>query len=76
MSTERIIFIGVGLYLAVMLIIGIYASRTSGSTANFIVAGRRLPVSIGSATIVATWFGGGTRRGGAGASYERGLPSK
>ena len=73
MSTETIIFIGVGLYLAVMLIIGIYASRKSGSTANFIVAGRRLPIWIGSATIVATWFGGGTMMGGAGASYERGL---
>ncbi len=73
MSTETIIFIGVGLYLAVMLIIGIYASQKSGSTANFIVAGRRLPVWIGSATIVATWFGGGTMMGGAGASYERGL---
>jgi len=73
LSTETIIFIGVGLYLAVMLIIGIYASRKSGSTANFIVAGRRLPIWIGSATIVATWFGGGTMMGGAGASYERGL---
>jgi SSS family transporter len=73
LSTETIIFIGVGLYLAVMLMIGIYASQKSGSTANFIVAGRRLPVWIGSATIVATWFGGGTMMGGAGASYERGL---
>ncbi len=73
MSTETIIFIGVGLYLAVMLIIGIYASRKSSSTENFIVAGRRLPVWIGSATIIATWFGGGTMMGGAGASYERGL---
>jgi len=73
LSTETIIFIGVGLYLAVMLIIGIYASQKSDSTANFIVAGRRLPVWIGSATIVATWFGGGTMMGGAGASYERGL---
>lgn len=73
MSTEKIIFIGVGLYLAGMLIIGIYASRQSGSTANFIVAGRRLPIWIGSATIVATWFGGGTMMGGAGASYQHGL---
>lgn len=73
MSTETIIFIGVGLYLAVMLTIGIYASRRAGNTADFIVAGRRLPIWIGSATIIATWFGGGTMMGGAGASYERGL---
>ncbi|MCZ6640884.1 MAG: sodium:solute symporter family protein [Gammaproteobacteria bacterium] len=73
MSTETIIFIGVGLYLAVMLTIGIYASRRAGNTADFIVAGRRLPIWIGSATIIATWFGGGTMMGSAGASYERGL---
>lgn len=56
-----------------MLIIGLYASRRTGSTENFIVAGRRIPLWIGSATIVATWFGGGTMMGSAGASYERGL---
>jgi len=56
-----------------MLTIGIYASRRAGNTADFIVAGRRLPIWIGSATIIATWFGGGTMMGGAGASYERGL---
>ena len=37
------------------------------------MAGRRLPIWIGSATIIATWFGGGTMMGGAGASYEKGL---
>jgi len=56
-----------------MLFIGIWASKRAGSTANFIVAGRRLPIWIGSATIVATWFGGGTMMGAAGASYEHGL---
>ena len=56
-----------------MLVIGIWASKRTGSTANFIVAGRRLPIWIGSATIIATWFGGGTMMGAAGASYEHGL---
>lgn len=56
-----------------MLIIGAYASRRAGSAANFIVAGRRMPIWICSATIVATWFGGGTMMGAAGASYEGGL---
>ena len=73
MSTETVIFIGVGVYLVLMLVIGIYASRKTGSTENFIVAGRRIPLWIGSATIIATWFGGGTMMGSAGASYERGL---
>ena len=73
MSTEAIIFTGVAIYLVMMLFIGIWASKRTGSTANFIVAGRRLPIWIGSATIVATWFGGGTLMGAAGASYDRGL---
>ena len=73
MSTETIIFIGVGIYLLIMLSIGVYATKRAGSATNFIVAGRRMPIWICSATLVATWFGGGTMMGAAGASYERGL---
>jgi SSS family transporter len=73
LSTEAIIFTGVAIYLVMMLVIGIYASKRTGSIDNFIVAGRRMPLWIGSATIVATWFGGGTMLGAAGASYEQGL---
>ena len=73
MTTETIIFIGVAFYFVMMLVIGIVASKKSNSTANFIVAGRRMPIWICSVTIIATWFGGGTMMGAAGASYERGL---
>ena len=73
MSTENIIFTGVLVYLLMMLVIGVYASKRASSAANFIVAGRRMPIWICSATIVATWFGGGTMMGAAGASYEGGL---
>jgi len=73
MSTETIIFIGVGIYLLIMLSIGVYATKRTSSATDFIVAGRRMPIWICSATLIATWFGGGTMMGGAGASYERGL---
>ena len=73
MSTENIIFTGVGIYLMAMLVIGALASRKANSADNFIVAGRRMPIWICSATLVATWFGGGTMMGAAGAAYERGL---
>jgi SSS family transporter len=56
-----------------MLGIGVYAAKKADTPENFIVAGRRMPIWIMSATIVATWFGGGTMMGAAGASYERGL---
>ncbi len=73
MSTETIIFVGVAAYLAMMLVIGAYASKKANTATNFIVAGRRMPIWICSATIMATWFGGGTMMGGAGASYQGGL---
>ena len=73
MSTESIIFIGVGIYLLMMVAIGAYAAKRTTSAANFIIAGRSLPVWILSTTIVATWFGGGAMMGAAGASYEHGL---
>lgn len=73
MSTDTIIFIGVGCYFMLMLVIGAFAAKRSGSAANFIVAGRRMPIWICGATIMATWFGGGTMLGGAGASYQGGL---
>jgi SSS family transporter len=73
MSTKAIIFTGVGIYLVAMLIIGMWASKRTGSTDNFIVAGRRMPLWLASATLAATWFGGGTIIGAAGASYNSGL---
>jgi SSS family solute:Na+ symporter len=72
-SSEVIIYIGVGIYLVVMLIIGLWASKRNDSTDNFIVAGRSMPLWLASATLAATWFGGGTIIGAAGASYKGGL---
>lgn len=74
MSTETIIFIGVACYLVMMLVIGVFAAkRASSSSSDFIVAGRNMPIWLCSTTIVATWFGGGTMMGAAGASYQEGL---
>lgn len=73
MSTETIILVGVSIYLVAMLVIGVAVARRAGSQEDFIVAGRRLPIWILSATIIATWFGGGTMLGGAGAGYEGGF---
>jgi SSS family solute:Na+ symporter len=56
-----------------MIVVGIYASRKSLSMTQFVVAGRGLPVWLCSTTIVATWYGGGTLLGSAGAAYDRGF---
>jgi len=73
MSTETIIFIGVGIYVVLMLAVGVYASRKNDTAEDFIVAGRGMPMFLCTATIIATWFGGGTMMGTSGAAYDDGL---
>ena len=73
MSTESIIFIGVGFYIVLMIAIGVYASGKTHTVTEFIVAGRGLPVWLCSTTIVATWFGGGTMMGVSGSAYDNGM---
>jgi SSS family solute:Na+ symporter len=73
MSIETTIFIGVGIYVALMLAVGVYAAKKNDTAADFIVAGRRMPMFLCTATIIATWFGGGTMMGSSGAAYDDGL---
>jgi SSS family transporter len=56
-----------------MLGVGFYSSSKTHSVTEFIVAGRGLPLSLCSITIIATWFGGSTMMGGAGAAYKDGM---
>lgn len=73
MSTESMIFIGVAIYMALMLGIGLYAAKKSQTVGDFMVAGRSLPIGLLSMTVIATWFGGSTIMGGATEAYESGL---
>ena len=73
MSTETVIFGGVGVYIVIMLGVGIWASRRTHSVTEFIVAGRGLPLGICTATVIATWFGGGTMLGTSGSAYQYGM---
>ncbi|MCA9257655.1 MAG: sodium:solute symporter family protein [Planctomycetales bacterium] len=47
-------------YVAVMYAIAWWASRRVVSVDDFLVAGRRLPLSLAWMTLLATWFGAGT----------------
>ncbi len=73
MSTETTIFIGVAIYMVIMISVGLYASKKSHSVTDFMVAGRGLPVWLCAVTVMATWFGGSTIMGGAGAAYDDGM---
>ena len=54
-----------------MLAVGIYASRGKKSLADFVVAGRSLPLWLCSVSIFATWFGSGIMMGAATSGYDR-----
>jgi len=66
-----LILTGVGIYIVLMLAIGFYASRGAHTPTDFIVAGRRMPLWICSASIFATWFGSGIMMGAATSGYDR-----
>ena len=46
-------------YVVLMFAVSIYAQRKVNTVEDFVVAGRRLPVWMASATLLATWFGAG-----------------
>ena len=73
MDTQTVILIGVAAYIVIMIGIGIWSARKTHSVAEFAVAGRSLPLWLCTATVVATWFGGGTMIGAAGAAYDDGM---
>ncbi len=73
MSTQTVILSGVAVYVAIMIVIGVYSSKKVHSIAEFAVAGRSLPLWLCTTTIIATWFGGGMMIGGAGAAYDKGM---
>ena len=69
MDSQTIILIGVGIYVAVMLAVGIYVAGKSNSMSDFAVGGRNMSLTVCSISIVATWFGSGPMMGSAAAAY-------
>lgn len=47
-------------YLLAMYVIGYIAQRKVDDVEDFLVAGRKLPLSLAWMTLLATWFGAGT----------------
>ena len=73
MSDQTVILLGTGVYLAVIVGIGIAAGRNVKNQVDYVLAGRRLPLGLCAFTLFATWFGGGTCMGAAGAAYSEGF---
>lgn len=61
------------LYPAMLLGVGLWRSRAVKSHADFMVAGRSVPVPLLIGTLVCTWIGSGSLFGGAGLAYRSGI---
>lgn len=74
-SPEMQFWLGVTcvLYIVVMYAVSWFAQRQVHSAEDFLVAGRRLPLSLSWMTLLATWFGAGTMLASADAVRREGL---
>jgi Na+/proline symporter len=67
------VLIGIGAYLVVQFALGMLVSRRIASESDYLLAGRRLGVTLAAFSIFATWFGAETVVGAAGRIYSNGL---
>lgn len=74
-SLTQPLLLGVLVYVAVQVAIGLWIARRVRSESDFILAGRRLGYPLMVFSLFATWFGAETCVGSAGAVYEGGLAS-
>ena len=72
-GTVKLLVAGMAVYMIGMLIIGWLSSRRVGEMSDFLVAGRRLPLWMATATLLATWFGAGSSMGVAATVYSDGV---
>ncbi len=68
-----IFIVVVGGYLALLVGISVYKSRTVKGQDDFMVAGRNVPVHLLVATLVCTWIGSGSLFGTAGLTFRSGF---
>lgn len=66
------LLIGILLYVALQLLIGVVVSRKIRSESDYLLAGRSLGMGLATFSIFATWFGAETCIGTAGAAYQSG----
>lgn len=66
---------GILVYIGIVLAIGWWAGSKIKGMTDFLVAGRRLPMWMAFATLLATWFGAGSSMGVCGTVYSDGIPA-
>ena len=69
----QLVLIVVGLYMAVMLGIGLIFSKKSTDSASYFLSGRSLPSFVLVFTFAATWIGASSTLGKSGLAYTSGI---
>ncbi len=72
-NTKIMLWTGIAIYMGILMLIGLWSGRKINDMKDFLVAGRRLPLWMATATLLATWFGAGSSMGVAATVYESGL---
>ena len=70
MTTTLIV---VGVYMAIMLAVGILFTKKANSTEDYYLSGRSLPAPVLMFTFAATWIGASSTLGKAGLAYTDGI---
>jgi SSS family solute:Na+ symporter/sodium/proline symporter len=69
----NLLVIAVIAYPLILIAVSLWRSRAVKSHADFMVAGRSVPVAMLVGTLVCTWIGSGSLFGGAGLAYRSGI---
>ena len=72
-NAKIMLWIGIAIYMGALLFIGFWSGRKINDLKDFLVAGRRLPLWMATATLLATWFGAGSSMGVAATVYSEGI---
>ncbi len=63
----------IAIFFAVRMAVGIWSSKKVSDAVDYIVAGRRLPIYMVGASVMATWFAAETLMGASSNAYQYGL---
>ena len=68
-----LVFLFIALFFVVRIIVGVWASRKVQDNTDYVVAGRKLPIHMAAASIMATWFAAETLMGASETAYDYGF---
>jgi SSS family transporter len=68
-----LVILFIAIFFAIRIAVGIWASRKVEDNTDYVVAGRRLPIHMAAASIMATWFAAETLMGASETAYDYGF---